>query len=196
MDFKANSQLLIIYSAFVKYLRKNGNTTKQCVSFLDFKKAYDSVRGEVMYNILIESVISMIFVRLTKMCLKETYCIFRVSKKLPGTFRIRIGLKQGGVLSPLFFNFPLQYTTRRVQVNQDGFILNGTHQLLVWVDDVNIMRGSVHTVKGNAEDLIMASKEIGLEVNPDKIKYMVMSRDQNERRNHNIKTFNCSFERV
>ena len=57
--------------------------------------------------------------------------------------------------------------------------LNGTHQLLAYADDVNILGGSVHTVKENAEALIVASKEIGLEVNADKIKYVVMSRDQN-----------------
>ena len=57
--------------------------------------------------------------------------------------------------------------------------LNGTHQLLVYVDDVNVLGGSTHTIKENAETLIVASKEIGLEVNADKTKYLVMSRDQN-----------------
>ena len=54
------------------------------------------------------------------------------------------------------------YVFRRVQVNQDGLKLNGTHQLLVYVDDVNILGGSVHTVKENAEALAVATKEIGL----------------------------------
>ena len=53
--------------------------------------------------------------------------------------------------------------------------LNGTHQLLAYADDVNILVGSVHTVKENAEVLIVARREIGLEVNADKTKYMVMS---------------------
>ena len=57
--------------------------------------------------------------------------------------------------------------------------LNGTHHLLVYVDDVNILRGSVYTIKENAEALIVARKEVGLEENADKNKYMVMSRDQN-----------------
>jgi hypothetical protein len=57
--------------------------------------------------------------------------------------------------------------------------LNGTHQLLVYTDDVNIFGGSVHTIKENAGAFIVASKGIGLEINVDKIKYMVMSRDQN-----------------
>jgi len=63
----------------------------------------------------------------------------------------------------------------RVQVNQDDLKLNGTHQLLVYADDVNILGGSVLTVKENAEALIVASRENGLEVNTDKTKCMVMS---------------------
>jgi len=50
---------------------------------------------------------------------------------------------------------------------------------LVYADDVNILEGSVHTIEKNTEALVVASKESGLEVNADKIKYMVMSRDQN-----------------
>jgi len=67
VDFDATSQLLITHSSFVKYLRKNGNTTKQCISSLHFKKAYDSVRREALYNILIEFHIPMKLVRLIKM---------------------------------------------------------------------------------------------------------------------------------
>ena len=52
---------------------------------------------------------------------------------------------------------------RRVQVNQDGLKLNGTHRLLVHADGVNILGGSVQTVKGNTEALVVASKETGLD---------------------------------
>ena len=78
----------------------------------------------------------------------------------------------------MLFNFALEYAIRRVQVNQDGVKLNGTHQLLAYADNVNILGGSVHTVKKNAETLVATTKEIGLEVNADKTKYMIMSRDQ------------------
>jgi len=76
-------------------------------------------------------------------------------------------------------NFALAYAIRTSQVKQDGLKLNGTHQLVGYDDDVNILGGSVHTVKGNAEALVVASKEIGLEVNADKTKCLVMSGDQN-----------------
>ena len=99
-------------------------------------------------------------------------------------------------LSPLLFNFVLGCAIRKVQVNQDGLKLNGTHQLLVYTEDVNILGGSVQTVKENAEALIVASKETGLEVNADKTKYMVMFRDQNAGRSYNMKTDNSSFESV
>jgi len=91
------------------------------------------------------------------------------------TFPIRNGLKQGDALLSLLFNFALDYAIRRVQVKQDGLKLNGTHQLLAYTDDINMLGGSVHTVKENTEALVVAIKETGLEVNVDKSKYMVMS---------------------
>ena len=75
--------------------------------------------------------------------------------------------------------------------------MNGTHQLLVYADDdVNRLGESVHTIKENREALIVASKEIGLEVHADKTKYMVMSRDLKAGSIHHIKIGNSSFERV
>jgi len=70
----------------------------------------------------------------------------------------------------LLFNVALEYAIRRVQINQDGLKLNGTRQLLVYADGVNMLGGSVHTVKENGKALAVASKEIGLEVNADKTK--------------------------
>ena len=76
--------------------------------FIDFKKAYDPVRREVFYNILIQSGIPMKLVRLIKMCLNETYNRVRVDKNLSDMFPVMNGLKQGDGLSPLLFNFVLE----------------------------------------------------------------------------------------
>jgi len=59
-----------------------------------------------------------------------------------------------------------------------------------------VLEGSIHTIKENAGALVVASMEIGLDVNADKTKYMVMSRDQNAGRGHNMKNDNSSIERV
>ena len=95
--------------------------------FIDFNKAYDSVRREVLYNILMKFGIPKKLIRLIKMSLTETYNRVRVGKNLSDMFRIRNGLKEGDALSPLLFNFVSVYAIRRVQVNQDGLKLNGTH---------------------------------------------------------------------
>jgi len=67
---------------------------------------------------------------------------------------------------------------------------------LVCVDDVNILVGSIHTIEKNIQALVVASKEIGLEVKADKTKYMVKSRDQNAGQSRHIKVDNSSFEKV
>jgi len=74
----------------------------------------------------------------------------------------------------MLFNFVLEYAIK-VQVNKDGLKLNGTHRLLAYADDVNILGESIYTLKENAEALVVATKEIGLEVSADKTKYMAMS---------------------
>jgi hypothetical protein len=116
----------------------------------------------------------------------ETYSTDREGKHLSDMFPTRNGLKEENALSLLLFNFALEFAIRRVQVNQDGLKLNGTHQLLVYADNVNILGGSLRTLEENTAASVIASKEISL----DKIQYMVMSRDQNAGRIHRVKIDN------
>jgi hypothetical protein len=132
------------------------------------------------------------------MCLKETYSKVRIGKHVSKCFPIQNGLKQGDALSPLLFNFALGYAIGKDQENQVGLKLNGTHQLLAYTDDVNLLGDNIDTIKKNMETLIDGSKEVGLEINVEKNKYsyILISRHQNVDQNLDIKIANISFETV
>jgi hypothetical protein len=119
-----------------------------------------------------------------------------MGKHLSDSFPIQNGLKQGGALSPLLFNFALEYAIKKVKENQVELKLNWTHQLLAYADDVNLLGDNIDTIKKNAEALIDASEEVGLEINVEKLKYMLLSCHQNVGQNRDIKIANRSFENV
>jgi hypothetical protein len=113
------------------------------------------------------------------MCLNETYSKVRVGKHLSDSFLIQNGAKQGDALSPLFLSFSLEYAVRKVQETRQ-----------VW----NWMRPIIDSIQKNT--LVDASKEVGLEINMEKIVYMLLPRHKNASQNQDIKIANWSFENV
>jgi len=77
-------------------------------------------------------------VRPIKMCLSETYSRVCIDKHLSDMFHMKNDLRQGDALSPLIFNFAVEFAIGRTQVNQEGLKLSGILQLLVYTDDVNV----------------------------------------------------------
>jgi hypothetical protein len=132
------------------------------------------------------------------MCLNEINSTVCISKNLSDKFPVQNGLKQGDALTPLLFNFALQYAIRRVQENHEGLKLNGKHQLLSYADAVNIVGENTDTtqIQRYREALLDSSKQVDLEVNPEKTKYMFMSRYQKAGQKHSIKIANRSVKDV
>jgi hypothetical protein len=136
-------------SDFVRYWRKVGVNETIHELFLDFKKAHDSMRREVLHNILIEFRVPVKLVRMIVMCFSETYRKINIGQHLSDMFPIQNGLKQGDTLSLLLFNLALEYSVRKVQENQVGLKLNGTHQHLAYADDVNLLSDKVDAINKN-----------------------------------------------
>jgi hypothetical protein len=94
--------------------------------------------------------------------------------------------------------FQLCFTTCpiKVQKNQAGLKLNGTHQLLVYADDINLLGDNTNIIKKNTGAITDASKDVALEVNTEKSKYVLMPHHQNSGQNHNIKMANKFLKNV
>jgi uncharacterized protein YoxC len=116
--------------------------------------------------------------------LNQTFCEVLVDNHLSDIFPIQNSIKQRDDLSPLLFNFVLEYVIRKVQENQVEVKLNGTRQHLFYADDVNLLGDNIDTIKESIENLVDAVKEVGVEVDTVKTKYILLSRHQNARQDH------------
>jgi hypothetical protein len=123
------------------------------------KKVHHSVRRALLYNILIESGVSMKLIRLIE-CL-QMKCTVKpvIGKHLSDNSPIQYDLIQGDGLLPLLFNFALECAIRKAQETQVGLKLNGRHQLLAYAD-VNLLGDNIDTIRRNKENLMMLARRL------------------------------------
>jgi hypothetical protein len=122
------------------------------------------------------------------------------------TFPIQSVLKEGDALLPLLFNFALAYEIRMLfnfalayeirSPRKSSQFVTGKHWLLDYAHDVNLLGNSINTLKENTATLLEASRNVGLEINTEKTKYMIMSHHLNSGQRQNIRIANESFENV
>jgi hypothetical protein len=166
--------------AFIRYWRKNGNTKTVHQLFINCKKVYNSVRREVLYNILIKFGVPTELVKLIKMSLNETHSKVCIGERWSNMFPTQYGLKQDALL-PLLFNFALEYAIKNVQeIKVRAEIKWDTYHLLAYADDVNLLGDNIENIKKNTE----------------KTNNKLPSCHQNAGQNHYIKMATRSFKNV
>ena len=150
------------------------------------KKVCNSVTGDVFL------ILSLI--RFIKMFLHVIYSEVWTCKHFHDTFPVKNGLKGGDALLLLLFRFVLEYAVMKAQANQVGLKLDGTCQLSACTDDDNLLGRNIYTIKKKLHGLIVASKEVCLEVNAEKTEYMFLPYEQNAGGNHNVDMANKSLK--
>jgi hypothetical protein len=143
--------------------------------FIDFKAAYDSINREQLWNLMAEFEFPHKLIRLLKATLTDVVSCVKIEGTLSGTFKSEIGLRQGDGVSTMLFNIALEGVIRRAGVEKEGSIFTKSIQLLGFADDIDIIGRSVRAVKDAFIKLEKEASRIGLRVNEDKTKFLMVS---------------------
>ncbi|KAL4100675.1 hypothetical protein QTP88_020709 [Uroleucon formosanum] len=143
--------------------------------FIDYKQAYDSINRDKLWEALEILGIPKKYVSLIKGCNNRTVCRVRFLQEMSETFEVKSGLRQGDALSPTLFNLALEKAMREVWDGRKMEIC-GERVILAYADDIVVMGETRDEVMNTASKLLKASKTIGLRVNEEKTKYLMVAR--------------------
>ena len=134
--------------------------------FIEFKKAYDNVHRESLYNIMHEFGFPRKLNRLVKLCMENTQYTVRVDNTMSTSFTVDTGLKQGDALSPILFNLVLEKVVRELQCLRGGQVNsdNGL-RILGFTDDLDIIGNSLTEIANASRELEKAAEKVGLTIN-------------------------------
>jgi sorting nexin-29 len=164
--------------------------------FVDFKQAYNSENRKKLTEIPYSFGIPGKVVRLIEISLTHTRGKVVIQGSTTDDFKVDRGLKQD-VISTILFNIVLEYVISRLTITQKGTIFNRMIQCFAYADDIVLLGRSVNYLKETLEELKQGAKEVELEINQDKTKYMIMTRNKDKwQRVQYFTSGDVSYERV
>jgi sorting nexin-29 len=147
--------------------------------FIDFRAAYDTVNRAKLYRAMEEFNIPIKLINLVKLTMSNVECRVRIQEDLSEPLKTLNGLRQGDALACMLFNMALEKAIRDAGVQTTGHIFNKSVQLLAYADDIDIIARSLSDLKTAFRALASSAKNMGLEVNGAKTKYMPINGRQN-----------------
>lgn len=148
--------------------------------FVDFEKAYDTVRRNYLWSVLIEFGIPQKLIRLIKECMENSKCKIKIGTFISDSFEVQSGVRQGDGLSPILFNFVLEKALQKLRNENIGISLgNYKINLLAYADDIVILGQTEDDIRKLFKLLEDETRITGLKINSDKTKYMQISRNPN-----------------
>ncbi|KAL4141760.1 hypothetical protein QTP88_004336 [Uroleucon formosanum] len=161
--------------------------------FVDYKQAYDSINREELWNTLIYFGIPKKYVNMVKLCNNKTECKVKFLGELSSTFEVKSGLRQGDALSPTLFNLGLEKVIREINHSHLVEVVD-KEIILAYADDIVILGNTRQDITQTMSNLVTASKRMGLCINEEKTKFMVLSRRREDQ--PNLQVDNFTFESV
>lgn len=158
--------------------------------FIDFKAAYDSISREKLVAALNDFGIPAKLIQMIQMTMSNIRCQVKLGCNVSETFATNKGLRQGDALACVLFNLALEKAVRDSDLVTTGTIYTKSQTALAYADDLDLVARSAEGVKDSFGALEKAAKNMGLEINEDKTKYMKISPSQTNRAGLSIGQYN------
>ncbi|KAL4103343.1 hypothetical protein QTP88_018720 [Uroleucon formosanum] len=161
--------------------------------FVDYKQAYDSVNRQELWKAMLHFGIPKKYVNLVNMCNNKTVLKVRFLQTLSPAFEVNSGLRQGDALSPTLFNLGLEKVIREAYEDRRMEVI-GEETILAYADDIVLLGNTREEISHSLSKLIEVSKNMGLCINEEKTKLMILSRRNVDQ--SNLKVGSMNFEKV